>query len=141
MVEARGRLQLKIEGVELKDLDFFSKSDPICVLEEKVGNVWQKRGQTEVIMDDLNPVFETVLEFDYSSGEQLMRFWMYDWDGSNDFDDIGMVEISVSELLSVLDSEEPIQKPLKLPKQPNSKRGDIKVYVRSSAADQDSHQI
>ena len=44
MVQARGRLQLKIEGVELKDLDFFSKSDPICVLEEKVGHVWHKRG-------------------------------------------------------------------------------------------------
>ena len=46
MVEAvrGGNLYFKIEGEELKDLDFFSKSDPICVLEEKIGHVWQKRG-------------------------------------------------------------------------------------------------
>ena len=57
MVEASGRLQLRIEGRDLADLDFFSKSDPICVLEEKVNNVWHRRGQTEKIDNDLNPVF------------------------------------------------------------------------------------
>ena len=46
-------------------------------------------------MDNLNPIFETQLEFEYSSGDQLMRFWMYDWDGGGDFDDIGMVEVTV----------------------------------------------
>ena len=117
MVEAvrGGNLYFKIEGEELKDLDFFSKSDPICVLEEKIGHVWQKRGQTEVIMDDLNPVFETVLEIELnqqSAETRQLRFWMYDWDGGGEFDDIGMVEVSVQELLNELDSQTPWTKPL-----------------------------
>ena len=66
---AIGRLCLRIEGKNLADCDFFSKSDPVCVMEEKIGHCWHKRGQTEVIMDDLNPVFQTVLEFEYTSGE------------------------------------------------------------------------
>ena len=43
MVEAEnqeGELTCKIVGIELKDLDTFSKSDPICLLEEKVNGIW-----------------------------------------------------------------------------------------------------
>ena len=70
MVEASGRLQLRIECQNLADLDLFSKSDPVCVLEQKMGSTWRLIGQTEVIDNDLNPVFKTLLEFDYNSGAQ-----------------------------------------------------------------------
>ena len=43
MVEAEnseGDLSCKIEGVNLADLDFFSKSDPVCLVEEKVNRIW-----------------------------------------------------------------------------------------------------
>ena len=39
-----GRLKVQIEGQGLKDLDFFSKSDPICLVEELVGDTWTVRG-------------------------------------------------------------------------------------------------
>ena len=43
MVNAGYRLKCRIEGVQLADLDFFSKSDPICLVEEFVNNAWQVR--------------------------------------------------------------------------------------------------
>ena len=88
-------------------------------------------------MDDLNPVFETVLEIKLGNQSQearQVRFWMYDWDGGGEFDDIGMVEASVQELLNELDSTQPWTKPLVNPKKPKSKRGNIKVYVMSTGA-------
>ena len=48
---------LRIEGINLKDLDTFSKSDPICVVDRLASNDWVKVGQTERIKDNLNPVF------------------------------------------------------------------------------------
>ena len=38
--ESSGRLSFKISGRELKDLDFFSKSDPICVVETLRNEAW-----------------------------------------------------------------------------------------------------
>ena len=106
MVEASsGDLSCKIEGENLKDLDTFSKSDPICLVEEKVNGIWQARGQTERIMNDLNPVFQNAVEFRYTSDAQEMKFTMWDHDGGNDFELIGSAEITVQELkLNIADS-------------------------------------
>ena len=62
-----GRLRLEVAGRDLKDLDWFSKSDPICVLEKKIDSIWKKVSQTERIDNDLNPDFQTPLEFEYDS--------------------------------------------------------------------------
>ena len=52
------QVNLYISGRKLKNLDTFSKSDPLCrVYEKKQGN-WVKLGQTERINDSLNPNFE-----------------------------------------------------------------------------------
>ena len=69
MVQAQetGKLSCRIEGVNLADLDFFSKSDPVCLCEEKVNGVWQIRSQTERIMDELNPTFTEPCVFSYAS--------------------------------------------------------------------------
>ena len=62
-----GRLKVQIQGQGLKDLDFFSKSDPICLVEELVGDTWTVRGQTERIENCLDPHFVKAVEFDFTS--------------------------------------------------------------------------
>ena len=51
-------VNLYISGRKLKDLDAFSKSDPVCYVYEKKGSSWAKIGQTERISNNLNPNFE-----------------------------------------------------------------------------------
>ena len=68
MVNAGYRLKCRIEGEGLADLDFFSKSDPICLVEEFVNSAWQVRDQTEKIDNELNPVFQRQPEFSYTNG-------------------------------------------------------------------------
>ena len=52
-------VKLYLSGRNLKDLDMFSKSDPVCIVFEKAqtGNEWFEIGRTEYIKDDLNPDF------------------------------------------------------------------------------------
>ena len=61
MVDPNASLQMQVNlfvsGRKLKDLDTFSKSDPRCILYEKRNNNWVKVGQTEQIMNTLNPDF------------------------------------------------------------------------------------
>ena len=49
------QVELSISCSNLKDLDTFSKSDPVVFLFEKKGQQWIKIGRTEVIDDNLNP--------------------------------------------------------------------------------------
>ena len=49
------QVELSISCTNLKDLDTFSKSDPVVFLLEKKGQQWIKIGRTEVIDDNLNP--------------------------------------------------------------------------------------
>ena len=60
--ESTGTLQFKISGRELKDLDFFSKSDPICIVETLRLDMWVTLNQTERIMNNLNPDFKKPIE-------------------------------------------------------------------------------
>ena len=129
MVNAGYRLKCRIEGVGLADLDFFSKSDPICLVEEFVGNAWQVRDQTEKIDNELNPVFQRQPEFAYTSGAQKMKFTMWDHDGGSAFELIGLVECTVDDLLPMADTAEAWEQPLIHPEKPNSKRGTIKVFI------------
>ena len=68
-IPTTGKIKCKIEGIKLKDLDFFTHSDPICIIEEKVGNEWKEVGRTEKLDNNLNPVFEIEPEFNYKSFE------------------------------------------------------------------------
>ena len=49
------KVELSISCTNLKDLDFFSKSDPVVFLFEKRGTHWEKFGRTEMIDNNLNP--------------------------------------------------------------------------------------
>ena len=67
MVEAAsdtaGTVRFQIKGQQLKDLDFFTKSDPICLVEEYKENEgnhkWEVIAQTEKIDNNLNPEYQT----------------------------------------------------------------------------------
>ena len=54
-------VQLFVEGKNLVDLDLITMSDPICVLRSRDPNhpdtAWKFEGETEVIDNNLNPVF------------------------------------------------------------------------------------
>ena len=49
------KVELSIACKSLKDMDFFSKSDPVEFAYEQTGLNWEKVGRTEVIDNNLNP--------------------------------------------------------------------------------------
>ena len=55
--EVASKVELSISCTNLKDLDYFSKSDPAVFLYEKraKGQQWSYVGRTEVIDNNLNP--------------------------------------------------------------------------------------
>ena len=60
-------VKLYISGRNLKNMDMFSKSDPICVVFEKAQDKdeWFEIGRTEFIKDTLDPNFEKSIDLDY----------------------------------------------------------------------------
>ena len=48
-------VELSVSCTNLKDLYYFSKSDPAVFLYEKKGQNWDKLGRSEVIENNLNP--------------------------------------------------------------------------------------
>lgn len=53
--DVSNKVELSISCTNLKDLDYFSKSDPAVFVYEKKGQSWEKIGRTEVIDNNLNP--------------------------------------------------------------------------------------
>ena len=54
--EVFSKVEVSVSCKNLKDLDYFSKSDPCVYLFEQVpGKGWSKLGRTEVIDNNLNP--------------------------------------------------------------------------------------
>ena len=52
---ASSKVDISVSCVNLKDLDYFSKSDPCVFLFEYHNRNWSKVGRTEVIDNNLNP--------------------------------------------------------------------------------------
>ena len=50
---------------DLPNLDTFTRTDGMVVLYQKSGNQWMKLGQTEVIMDTMNPKWVKSFEVQY----------------------------------------------------------------------------
>jgi hypothetical protein len=94
------KINLYVSGRKLKDLDTFSKSDPCCVLAEASGNDWVTRGQTEQIMDSLNPDFRSFFTLEYYFEKvQRVKFKMIDGDGHGDYDTIGYCETTIGKIM------------------------------------------
>ena len=53
--EAASKVEVTVSCQNLKDLDYFSKSDPCVFLFEYLNRSWARVGRTEVIDNNLNP--------------------------------------------------------------------------------------
>ena len=97
------QVNLFISGRKLKDLDAFSKSDPVCLVFEQINGSWRKIGKTEQIKNNLNPDFQTSFEVPYFFEKvQNYKFVMIDGDGDGDYDTIGEVETTMGQLMGAL---------------------------------------
>ena len=89
-----------ISGRKLKNLDTFSKSDPICRVYERRGNNWVNIASTEMIKDNLNPDFEQSITLPYFfERKQEFRFEMVDDDGGGDYDVIGEANTTMGAIM------------------------------------------
>ena len=100
-------VKLYISGRNLKDLDMFSKSDPVCIVFEKSqqGDEWFEIGRTEYIKDELNPDFQKCIDVDFSfERTQELKFEFIDDDGGDSddpyYDIIGSTVINLSQIMS-----------------------------------------
>jgi Ca2+-dependent lipid-binding protein len=60
------RVELYFNGRNLKDLDFFSKSDPsLLFFQENPASVLKAVGKTEVVKDNVNPDWKKSFQLNY----------------------------------------------------------------------------
>ncbi|KAK6177558.1 hypothetical protein SNE40_015638 [Patella caerulea] len=111
------QVEISVSCRNLRDMDTFSKSDPLCVLKMKDfrSQSYREVGRTEQIKDTLNPDFVKKFIVQYFFEErQLLRFELYDVDSHSarldDHDYLGIYEVSLGELVSAQGST---NKPLK----------------------------
>jgi len=99
------KVELSVRCRNLIDADFLSKSDPMVVVEQRVGASWLELGRTEVVWDNLNPEFQKKFQVEFHFEiHQVMRFTVYDIDSDrrnlDDHDFLGQVEMSLGEIVS-----------------------------------------
>ena len=75
----------------------------------------------------MNPVFATEPEVSYSSPGAQFKFTMWDHDGGADFELIGFIELTISDLLEIADSGQCFEGQLR-DLAGNTNRGNIKIY-------------
>jgi Ca2+-dependent lipid-binding protein len=83
-------------------MDTFSKSDPRVIVHQKINGKWRKMGQTEIIDNNLNPVFNTSVQMNYSFEIlQEVKFEVIDDDGGDgkDYDLIGSAESTMGNIM------------------------------------------
>jgi len=118
---------------DLVNRDKMSKSDPFCVLfqRNRHTNEFLEVGRTEVINDNLNPMWDTKFTLDYIFQErQELKFAIYDWDGKttvlSDHEYLGSVLCSLGEIVSAKGSK--FARTLDLPK---SFKGTSQIIINS----------
>ena len=109
---ATSLVELSVSGRNLRDLDVFSKSDPMCVIYiQPFGSTtttrkkWQELKRTECLKNNLNPDFTEKLQISYCfEQQQFLRFEMYDVDNEStkleDHDFIGAAETTLGQIVS-----------------------------------------
>jgi hypothetical protein len=104
-------IELSVRGVDLSDRDLMSKSDPLCIMYQKVGRAtdshWREVGKTELVENSLNPAWEKKFVVEYKFEErQQVKFDVYDWDSSasnsglNEHDFLGRCETTLGQIVS-----------------------------------------
>ena len=101
-------VELSISGKSLRDMDIFSKSDPMCVIYiQPFGSnpgTWKEILRTECVKNTLNPKFTRKLQISYYFEEQQnLKFEMYDIDCKsnelNDHDYIGCAICTLGQIV------------------------------------------
>ena len=105
---ATSLVELSIKGKNLRDMDVFSKSDPMCVVYVQpfgAANQWQEILRTECIQNTLNPEFTRKVQISYCfEQQQNLKFEMYDIDtpshnlAANDF--IGRATCTLGQIVT-----------------------------------------
>ena len=136
-------VKLYISGRNLKDLDMFSKSDPVCIVFEKSqqGDEWFEIGSTEYIKDELNPDFQKCIDVDFSfERTQELKFEFIDDDGGDSddpyYDIIGSTVINLSQIMSA--RGQTVSKPLTAPGK-SKERG--MVIVRAESVKESNNHV
>ena len=97
-------LMLSIRGRNLRDMDFFSKSDPMCVVYVKSFGqtaAWEELMRTECIQNNLNPQFTKKIKLSYCFAEQQqLKFEMYNINNMDDSDFIGQATCRLSKIVT-----------------------------------------
>ena len=136
-------VKLFIQGRNLKDLDMFSKSDPVCIVFEKAQDhdEWFEIGRTEYIKDNLNPDFQKCIDVDFCfEKQQQLKFEFIDDDGGDSddpyYDIIGSAIINLSQIMS--SRGQTVSKPL-LASSSSKQRG--MVIVRAESVKESNNQV
>jgi hypothetical protein len=104
---ATSLVELSISGKNLRDMDVFSKSDPMCVVYTQPfgSNSWQEVLRTECIQNNLNPKFTRKVQISYCfEQQQNLKFEMYDIDNPSnnlsDHDFIGRATCTLGQIVT-----------------------------------------
>lgn len=97
-------VEIHVSCKNLLDLDVFSKSDPMVVMYTMNNAAWKEHGKTEIIYDNLNPVFTKPFKIEYNFEEyQKLKFEVYDIDSETkkltNQEFIGYTEITLGSII------------------------------------------
>jgi len=96
----REKVEIYVSCRSLRNLDYFSKSDPQVRLYLKDKGAWKLFGTTETKKDDLNPNFEKTFLVDFIFEiQQPVMFEVVDIDSSTTFDMLGTVETTIGAIM------------------------------------------
>lgn len=100
----RTDVEIHVSCKNLLDLDVFSKSDPMVVMYTMNNAIWKEHGKTEIIYDNLNPVFTKPFKIEYNFEEhQKLKFEVYDIDSEikklTNQEFIGYTEITLGSII------------------------------------------
>jgi hypothetical protein len=94
------KVDLYISCSGLSNLDFLSKSDPqvrVFLKDGPTASTWTQVGETEMIKDNLNPVFKKTVQVFYQFEiNQNVRFEVIDDDEHGKYEIIGRSEIMMA---------------------------------------------
>jgi hypothetical protein len=100
-------VELSLSAKNLRDMDVFSKSDPICVVSTKPFGTqnWIEIKRTECIDNTLNPQWVTKVQISYTFEEQqYLKFDLYDVDSNthrlDDHDFLGTCQVTLGQVVS-----------------------------------------
>ncbi|CAD2218875.1 C2 domain/Copine, putative [Angomonas deanei] len=97
-------VQLFFKCTNLLDTDGFSKSDPYVSVYDVTTGKKSLVGKTEVVKNNLNPVFKTGINVNYFfEVRQVYRFEVWDKDTGSADDFLGAVEMTMGEIMSSRD--------------------------------------